>query len=119
VSTGMHGVDVFENLPTGITPDGKIVPMEHAADHDNVDILYRKRKLWTAIPNSPFGTETVRVSTDDIVRALEAASAKRLTNFRLVRTLWTHYSNDAVTASSLRMMIAPNSAFNDYFAGDF
>jgi hypothetical protein len=73
-STGMRGVDVFENLPTGITPAGKYVPMDYAADHEDVHILFRKRSLWEGIPYAPQNVSTKLVSEADVVRALEAAA---------------------------------------------
>jgi hypothetical protein len=65
VRSGSHGVDNFEELETGFTPTGRIVPMEYKTQGDEVEILYRKRRLGSS------GIENSGPSLQDIVTALE------------------------------------------------
>ena len=74
LSSGMRGVDVFENLATRITPKGHVVPMKYAAPDEDVEMLYRGRSLWTGTPAAPYGLTGRPVSIEDVVRALEAAA---------------------------------------------
>lgn len=46
----MDSVDVFENLSTGITPDGESRPDDHSAEDENVDTFNCNRGLWSGIP---------------------------------------------------------------------
>lgn len=68
VSSGAHGVDNFEELETGYTPSERIVPMDYGTEGDDVEILYRRRRLWSTGNVAYFGR---RPSLKDIVTALE------------------------------------------------
>jgi hypothetical protein len=71
---GSHGMENFENIATGVTPDGRFVPMRHGTETDDVHILLKKRTLWQpTVHRYDLGRSP---ETADIVAALEAVAAK-------------------------------------------
>lgn len=78
VLSGAHGVDDFEELETGFTPSERFVPMGYGTDGDDVEILYRRRRMWST---GNVGYRGRKPSLSDIVPALERcldASAVKL-----------------------------------------
>lgn len=73
--TMSHGVEQYENLETGYTPTGRLVPMDFATSGDPVHVLYGRRKLAGGPyrPQSRDKVELRQPANGDIVRALENA----------------------------------------------
>lgn len=70
---GSHGTENFEHLATGMTPDGRFVPMHHGTKTDDVHILLGKRTLWE--PTLYRCDDGRSPQTADIVAALEKVAA--------------------------------------------
>ncbi len=70
-----HGLEHFEQLPTGLTPSRRLVPMGYATQGDSVEMLYFRRSLPN--PTLHSGEIIRQPATSDIVAALERALAMR------------------------------------------
>jgi hypothetical protein len=66
---GPRGTDRYENLPTGITPSRRIVPMTHATSGDDVEMLYARWKRGA--DNSSGLSAGVTLYEESIAAALE------------------------------------------------
>lgn len=67
---GSRGLDEYFDLPTGITPSGRLVPMQEGTKADGLPILYEKLHEPLHVPSS----HTRRTLSDQqIAEALEDA----------------------------------------------
>lgn len=71
---GPHGTDRYEELLTGVTPSGRIVPMTRATTGDNVEMLYARWKRGT--DNSSGLSQGTTLYPESIATALERIIAK-------------------------------------------
>jgi hypothetical protein len=70
-----HGEEVFYDLPTGYTPNGRIVPMEHGTSGDDVHIVFSNHHLPGTVHSRRDGKFVTAPSLEMIVAALEHARA--------------------------------------------
>jgi hypothetical protein len=67
---GPRGTDRYEDLPTGITPSGRIVPMTKATAGDDVEMLYRRWKR--GVDNSAGLGRGIHLFPEQVANALES-----------------------------------------------
>lgn len=78
---GPHGGFLIEDLPSGYTPTGRVVPLEYGTAGDNVEMLYARRRLakidelWSDHVGDPKYPVVRQVRSEDIAQALERALA--------------------------------------------
>ncbi len=66
--SGPRGLDEYFELPTGITPSGRLVPMQEGTQGDGLPILYEKLHEPLYVPSSH---TTRTLSHEQIAEALE------------------------------------------------
>jgi hypothetical protein len=74
--TGARGVDEYFDLPTGITPSGRLVPMQEGTRGDGLHILYEKLHEPVHVPSShtrrTLSDQQIAEALEDVLRRVGA-----------------------------------------------